>query len=54
MLCHLNQALKEDRYSSSQLFHGQRVRSYFLTIYNTVDIDKDNAAREMKDLLVKD
>ena len=53
MLCHFNQAPREDSYSPSELFHGRRVRSYLLMLDNTMDVNKGKAAREMKDLLVK-
>ena len=53
MLCHFNQAPREDGYSLSELFHGRRVRFYLQSLEYTVDIKKGKAAREIKDLLVK-
>ena len=37
----------------SKLFHGRRVRFNLPTLDDTVDINKGKAAREIKDLLVK-
>ena len=53
MICHFNQAPREDGYSPSELFHGRRVRSYLPMLNDTVDINKGKAAREMKDMVVK-
>ena len=53
MLCHFNQAPREDGYSPSELFHGRRVRSHLPCLDNTVDVDKGKAARELKDMVVK-
>ena len=53
MLCDFNQAPREDGYSLSELFHRRRVRSYLPSLEYTVDVNKGKAAREIKDLLVK-
>ena len=53
MLCYFNQAPREDGYSPSELFHGQRVRSYLPTLNDTVNVEKGKAHRELKDLVVK-
>ena len=53
MLCYFNQAPREDGYSPSKLFHGQRVRSYLPTLDDTVDIEQGKAKIELKDLVVK-
>jgi len=53
MLCYFNQALRSDGYSPSELFHGQRVRSYLPTLDDTLDVDKGKAHRELTDLVVK-
>ena len=53
ILCYFNQALREDGYSQSELFHGQRVRSYLPTLDDTVNVEKGKAHRELKDLVVK-
>ena len=53
MLYHFNQAPREDGYLPSKLFNGRRVRSYFPTLDDAVDINKGKAATEMKGLLVK-
>ena len=53
MLCHFNQAPREDGYSPSELFHGRRMRSYLPSIDNTVDVEKGKAKRELKDMVVK-
>ena len=53
MLCHFNQAPREDGYSPSKLFHGRRMRSHLPCLNNTVDVDKGKAARELKDMVVK-
>ena len=53
MLCHFNQAPREDGYSSSELFQGRRVRSHLPCLDDTVDLDKEKAARELKDMVVK-
>ena len=45
MLCHFNQAPREDGYSPSELFHGTRVRSHYPSLDDTVDVDKKKAAR---------
>ena len=53
MLCHFNQTPREDGYFPSELFHGRRVRSHLPSLDDTVDIDKGKAARELKDMVVK-
>ena len=53
MLCHFNQAPREDGYSLSELFHGRRMRNYLPTIDNTVDVEKGKAKRELEDMVVK-
>ena len=53
MLCHFNQAPREDGYSPSELFHGRRMRSYLPSIDDTVDVEKGKAKRELKDMVVK-
>ena len=53
ILCHFNQASREDGYSPSELFHGRREMSYLPSLNNTVDVDKGKAARELKDMVVK-
>ena len=40
-------------FAPSELFHGRRVRSYLPSLEYTVDVKKEKAAREIKDLLVK-
>ena len=52
-LCYFNQSPREDGYSPSELFHGQRVRSYLPTLDDTVDVGEGKAARERKDLITK-
>ena len=47
MLCYFNQ------YTPSELFHGQRVRSYLPTIDDTVNVEQGKAKRKLKDLIVK-
>merc|ERR1711867_283754 len=39
--------------SPSELFHGQRVRSYLPTLDDTVDVEKGKAHLELTDLVVK-
>ena len=53
MLCHFNQAPREDGYSLSELFHRRRVRSYLPTLDDTVNVKKGKAKSELKDLVVK-
>ena len=53
MLCHFNQAPREDGYSPSELFHGRRVRSYLPSLDDTVDVNKGKAVRELKDMVVQ-
>ena len=53
MLCHFNQAPREDGYSPSELFHRRRMRSYLPCIDDTVDVEKGIVARELKDIAVK-
>ena len=53
MLCHFNQAPREDGYSPSKLFHGRRMRNYLPCINDTVDVEKGKAKRELKDMVVK-
>ena len=53
MLCHFNQAPREDGYSPSEQFHGRRMRSYLPCLDNTVNFEKGKAARELKDIVMK-
>ena len=53
MVCNFGQAPREDSYLLSELFHGRRVRYFLPSLDNTIDINKGKAAREMKDLVVK-
>ena len=53
MLYHFNQAPREDGYSPSELFHSTSVRSHLPCLDDTVDVDKGKAARELKDMVVK-
>ena len=53
MLCYFNQAPREDGYSPSQLFHGQRVRSHLPTIDDTVEVEQGKAKGELKDVVAK-
>ena len=53
MLCHFNQAPRDDGYSPSELFHGRQVRSHLPTIDDEIDVEKGKAKRELKDMVVK-
>ena len=53
MQCHFNQVPREDGYFPSELFHGRRVRSHLPSLDDTVDVNKGKAARELKDMVVK-
>ena len=53
MLCHFNQAPRDNGYSPSELFHRRRVRSHLPNIDDTIDVEKGKAKRELKYMVVK-